>query len=77
MKLSDFVHIVSQDTWTIGVSWLNEELYGEGGLEIHIGKRIICFWAQPRCPYCFDEGDGWPEQHDTWTCPSCKRNYSK
>jgi hypothetical protein len=43
---SNKMHIVKQDTFTIGISWLEKELYGEGGLEIHLGKYIICFWRR-------------------------------
>jgi len=40
------MHVVQSDTWMLGVAWLDKRLYGEGGLEIHIGKRIVCFWSK-------------------------------
>lgn len=45
-KINLPIHIVTQDTFTIGVAWLEKELYGEGGLEIHLGKKIVCFWKK-------------------------------
>ena len=73
------MHTVKSDTWTLGVSWLDKRIYGEGGLEIHIGKRILCFWKKvdALCPLCLNEGDGWPISYDTWVCPTCKRKYSE
>lgn len=73
------MHIVKSDTWTLGVSWLDKRIYGEGGLEIHIGKRILCFWKRPKafCPYCLNEGEHWPLNEDKWTCPSCGEEYNE
>lgn len=73
------MHIVKSDTWTLGVSWLDKRIYSEGGLEIHIGKRILCFWKRPKafCPYCLNEGEHWPLSHEVWTCPSCGEEYNE
>lgn len=73
------MHIVKSDTWTLGVSWLDKRIYGEGGLEIHIGKRILCFWKRPKafCTYCLNEGEHWPLAHEVWTCPSCGEEYNE
>jgi hypothetical protein len=40
------IHIVNSDTFSLGVGWLEKELYGEGGFFIMIGKRHICFWKE-------------------------------
>lgn len=73
------MHIVKCDTWTLGVAWLDKRLYGEGGLEIHIGKRIICFWKRPEefCYYCLGQGEHWPLSEDVWRCPKCDAEYSE
>lgn len=44
MKLP--IHIASGDTFQIGIGWLNEKDYGEGGLFIMIGYRYINFWKK-------------------------------
>lgn len=73
------MHIVKTDTWTLGVAWLEKKLYGEGGLEIHIGKRVICFWKRPEefCYYCLGQGEHWPLSQDVWRCPKCDAEYSE
>ncbi len=73
------MHIVTSDTFTIGIAWLDRKLYGEGGLEIHIGKRIICFWTKPEpiCEYCLDQGERWPLSEEVWRCPRCDTEYSE
>jgi hypothetical protein len=40
----DEMHIETQDTFTLGISWQSKELYGEGGFQLHIGFKVICFW---------------------------------
>jgi len=69
--------ITKSDTWTLGIAWLDRELYGEGGLQIHIGKRIVCFWTKPKalCPYCWNDGENWPISEDVWRCPKCDTEY--
>lgn len=69
--------ITKSDTWTLGVAWLDKELYGEGGLQIHIGKRIVCFWEKPDslCAYCLGQGEHWPLSQDVWRCPKCDAEY--
>ena len=71
------MHVVNSDTWAIGVAWLDRKLYGEGGLEIHIGKRIFCFWPreEAECPYCLNQGERWPLSHEVWRCPTCDTEY--
>lgn len=52
------MHIVKTDTLTFGVAWLDKEIFGEGGLQVHLGFIILCFWKrQPAyCPHCCDDG---------------------
>lgn len=71
------MHIVKSDTWTLGVSWLDKEIYGEGGLEIHLGKRIICFWEKYEpCLSCLEYRlDCWPRSEEVWRCPKCDTEY--
>lgn len=71
------MHIVNSDTRTYGVAWLDKHIYGEGGLQIHIGKRILCFWTKPEleCPYCLNQGERWPLAHEVWRCPTCDTEY--
>lgn len=73
------MHVVKTDTWTLGIAWLEKKLYGEGGLEIHIGKRVICFWKRPeeQCYYCLGQGEHWPLSEDVWRCPKCDAEYSE
>ena len=40
------MHITTGDTFTIGIGWLNEKLYGEGCLFIQIGFYYINFWKR-------------------------------
>jgi hypothetical protein len=37
-------HWAETDTWRLGVGWLREDLYGEGGLFINLGYWELCFW---------------------------------
>lgn len=70
------MHLTTSDTWTLGISWLNKEIYGEGGLQLHIGKRIVCFWDEENnCSYCLGEGEHWPLDETTWRCPRCDAEY--
>lgn len=71
------MHVVKSDTWAIGVAWLDRKLYGEGGLEIHIGKRILCFWEKPEpvCEHCLGQGERWPLNEPSWVCPRCDTEY--
>ena len=71
------MHIVKSDTLTYGISWLDKRLYGEGGLQLHFGKRILCFWDEEEleCPYCLSQGEHWPLAHEVWRCPSCDTEY--
>lgn len=71
--------VAKSDTWTLGVAWLDKRIYGEGGLQIHIGKRILCFWAKPKalCTYCWNEGANWPLTQYNWRCPQCGEEYDE
>jgi hypothetical protein len=62
------MHIVNSDTLTFGVAWLDKQLYGEGGLQIHFGKRILCFWKRPKpfCTHCCNDG---------YNCSYCDTEY--
>ena len=73
------MHVVKTDTWTLGVAWLDKQLYGEGGLQIHLGHRIVCFWTRPEelCYYCLGQGEHWPLSEDVWRCPKCDAEYSE
>lgn len=41
------IHVVDSDTFAIGFGWLRKQIYGEGGLEVYVGFKIICFWTKP------------------------------
>ena len=61
------MHFVSTDTLTLGISWLNKQIYGEGGLQIHLGYYILCFWKRPK-PFCI---------HGLNDCFICSAEYTK
>jgi hypothetical protein len=42
------MHIQWGDTWQVGLGWLNEADYGEGGFFIMIGFMYINFWRKPQ-----------------------------
>ena len=71
------MHITKSDTWMLGIAWLDKRIYGEGGLEIHIGKRILCLWArvEAECSYCLNQGEHWPISEEVWRCPRCDMEY--
>jgi len=41
-----FFHVSTGDTFQIGIGWLNQESYGEGGFFIMLGYHYINFWKQ-------------------------------
>jgi hypothetical protein len=51
------IHIASSDTFQIGIGWLNEKDYGEGGLFIMIGYRYINFWKKVDISQCANNWD--------------------
>ena len=70
------MHIASSDTWMLGVSWLDKRIYGEGGLQIHVGKRIVCLWDDAKeCYYCLGQGEHWPLNQTVWRCTRCDAEY--
>lgn len=44
--MSKFFFVDRGDTFQLGVGWLNEEIYGEGGFFIMIGYYYINFWKR-------------------------------
>lgn len=44
MKLP--IHVTTGDTFQLGIGWLNEKDYGEGGFFIMIGFIYINFWKK-------------------------------
>lgn len=40
------MHVDWHDTWTLGIAWRRESLYGVGGFEVLVGPWIVCFYKR-------------------------------
>lgn len=40
------MHLATSDTFQLGIGWLNEDLYGEGGFFIMFGFYMLNFWKR-------------------------------
>ena len=40
------MHWTDDQVWTIGISYVDPKVWGQGGFAIHLGHWVLCFWRE-------------------------------